>query len=145
MALCPVCNSKIPGQATTCPVCNTELDQDLDQLGEWLILGVFEDQVSAGLAHETLLNADIPAVLFSKAGFFGAAGLTMNTFYGNRQGMYEISVPTDMFEEANELVNAVLDGQWHPRTEQDPDEEDDDDDIETRIDDDADDFEEEDE
>jgi hypothetical protein len=69
----------------------------------------------------------------------------MNTFYGNRQGMYEISVPTDMFEEANELVNAVLDGQWHPRTEQDPDEEDDDDDIETRIDDDDDDFEEEDE
>lgn len=113
MGLCPVCNSSFADEVTTCPVCNADIDSDSDNQGKWLVLGVFKDPVSAGLAHETLLNADIPAVLFSKAGFFGAAGLAMNPFYNPTHGMYEISVPVDMFEDATEIINAIMSGGWH--------------------------------
>lgn len=111
MGLCPVCSTKVADEVTTCPICNADLDSDSS--GEWRVLGLFRDQVSAGLAHETLLNADIPAVLFSKAGFFGAAGLAMNPFYSPTEGLYEISVPADRFEDATEIINAVLSGGWH--------------------------------
>ena len=121
MGSCPVCNSEVSDQMTTCPVCNSDLEPDQENVGKWLVLGVFKDQVSAGLAHETLLNDDIPAVLFSKAGFLGAAGLAMNQFYKPSEGLYEISVPKDFFEDATDLVNAVLDGQWHPRSIDDQD------------------------
>lgn len=124
MGLCPVCNSKFADEVTTCPICNADLDSDSDNPGQWLVLGQFRDQVSAGLAHETLLNADIPAVLFSKAGFFGAAGLAMNPFYSPTKGMYEISVPADQFEDATEMINAVMGDGWHPRSDNSPDKED---------------------
>lgn len=122
MGTCPVCNSEIAEQTTTCPICNSDLESDQENGGKWLVLGLFKDQVSAGLAHEALLNADIPAVLFSKAGFFGAAGLAMNQFYSPSEGLYEISVPKQAHEDATDIVNAVMGGQWHPRSIDDQDE-----------------------
>jgi len=117
MPSCPVCNIDITEGQEVCPVCSHDLSLDSSEVGEWVILGSFEDQMSAGLARESLLNADIPAVLFSKSGFLGAAGLQMNPLYSTQAGAYEISVRKEFKEDATELLDAILDNNWHPNEE----------------------------
>ncbi len=114
MPSCPVCNVDLTKDQTICPVCNHDLTIDSAEVGEWVVLGSFKDQMSAELAKESLLNAEIPAVLFSKSGFFGAAGLPMNQIYGSQKGAYEISVPKPTEEDALEMLNAILKDNWLP-------------------------------
>jgi hypothetical protein len=82
---------------------------------EWVVLGYLKDKLSAELARDVLVSAEIPAVLFSKSGFFGNIGLPLNPIYGGRSEAFEISVPKDCEEEASEVLDAVLSGKWARR------------------------------
>ena len=61
---------------------------------------------------ETLKSNNIPVVILSKSGFFGAAGLTLNPIYGNGEGFFNVSVPEDFAEEATEILDMVLGDNW---------------------------------
>lgn len=114
MPSCPVCNIEITDDLQVCPVCSHDFTANSAEIGDWVVLGSFKDQMSAELARESLVNADIPAVLFSKSGFLGAVGLPMNPIYSTQKGAYEISVLKSFQEDATELLNAILTDNWYP-------------------------------
>ena len=112
MALCPKCNAEIEEGLTTCFVCGAELDEGTGD-DKWVRLGYIEDKISADFAKETLKSYDIPAVVFSKSGFFGNVGLPLPTFFSSKPMLFEISVPEVCAEEAVDLLNMTLGEQWY--------------------------------
>lgn len=117
MALCPVCKNNWPNGTTECPVCGRELGDDIEKT-EWVILGSFEDRLSADFAKETLNSEKIPAAILSKSGFFGNVGLPLNPFYSSKSAPYEIAVPKDLAEEAGGILDSVLGGKWSRKEEE---------------------------
>ncbi len=115
MVYCPVCKVNWDDETTECPVCGRELAETEEEEVEWIILGSFEDKLTADFAAETLKSAKIPAALFSKSGFFGNVGLPLNPFYSSYAPPYEIAVPKDFAEEATETLNMVLGDKWSPK------------------------------
>jgi hypothetical protein len=117
LALCPKCNAELEEGITTCYVCGAELDESVDD-DNWVRLGYIENKISADFAKETLKSYDIPAVVFSRSGFFGNAGLPLPTFFTSKPMMYEISVPAVCAQEAVDILNMTLGEQWqHDETE----------------------------
>lgn len=116
MALCPVCKNEWPSGTTECPVCGRELGND-DEKTEWVILGSFEDRLSADFALETLKSEKIPSVILSKSGFFGNVGLPLNPFYASKSAPYEIAVPEEFVEEASGILDSVLGDKWKRKEE----------------------------
>jgi hypothetical protein len=68
--------------------------------------------MSADYAKETLGSYEIPAVVISKSGFFGQAGLTFHSFYKNEAHLFEVSVPVEFIEEAVGVLDMVLGDKW---------------------------------
>lgn len=111
MAYCQVCKSEISKDTQTCAVCGHEFSGD--EKNKWVFIGMIDDKISADYGKESLKSYDIPAVIFSKSGFFGDAGLPLNPFYSMSQGQYEVSVPTECVEEATDILTMVLGESWH--------------------------------
>lgn len=111
MAYCPVCKTEWEAPLKQCPVCSGPLDAEESESG-WTMLGTIRDKVSADFAQEVLTSYEIPAVVISKSGFFGQAGLTFNTFYKAGASLFEISVPTEHVEEAEEILNMAVGESW---------------------------------
>ena len=97
-------------EVTTCYVCGTEIEE---QQVMWVSIGYIEDAVSAGLVEETLKSCDIPAVVISKSGFFGSAGLPLNPFFSSASPQFEIKVPATFVEEASDVLDATLGNNWN--------------------------------
>ena len=96
---------------TTCPICSKELTKG-GQGVTWVKIGAISDSISADFAREVLKSYDIPAVVISKSGFFGQAGLTFTTFYKPGANLYEVSVPEDVVEEACGVLEMALGDAW---------------------------------
>lgn len=111
MAYCPVCKTEWEAPLKECPVCAGVLSTGKDESG-WTLLGSIRDKVSADFAQEVLKSYEIPAVVISKSGFFGQAGLTFNTFYKAGSSLFEISVPTELVQEAEEILNMTVGDSW---------------------------------
>lgn len=111
MAFCPVCKSELDNDSNCCKVCGFETNEDTKT--KWIFIGLIEDKMSADFAKETLYQYNIPVVIFSKSGFFGDAGLPLNPFYAYSSGQYEVSVPDDFVEEANDILMITLGDKWH--------------------------------
>jgi hypothetical protein len=97
-----------------CPVCAREIqasDKTSDNDG-WVVLGFVADKISADYAKEVLDSYEIPAVVFSKSGFFGQAGLMFQGFYKSGAQAFEISVPVECVEEATGILDMVLGDKW---------------------------------
>lgn len=116
MAFCPVCKAELSGEVQTCYVCGNDPDKENDDDEEWLVLGIIEDKLHADLARETLKSCNIPAVVFSKSGFFGNIGLFLNPFYTNNSSAFEIQVPKDYVEEASDVLDSTLGEKWQRKT-----------------------------
>lgn len=77
------------------------------------MLGTIEERPFADLARETLKSQDIPAIVISRAGFFGNIGLPLNPIFGGgKPGVFEISVPLSFVKEAAELLDMTLGDKW---------------------------------
>ena len=111
MALCPKCNAEIEEGITTCFVCGAEMEESRGD-ENWVRLGYIHDKISADFAKETLKSYDIPAVVFSKSGFFGNAGLPLTNIFDSKPMAFEISVPEVCAQEAVDILNMTLGGQW---------------------------------
>ncbi len=110
MAYCPVCKTEIAADATTCYVCGSDLN-DKDS-PEWVVIGTVEDKLSADFAKETLESCNIPAVVFSRSGFFGSIGLPLNPFYKSKSAEFEVSVPKQFREDAADTLEMTLGEKW---------------------------------
>ncbi len=111
MAYCPVCKAEVDGDAATCNICGHELEQD--RASQWITVGEIEDKLSADFGKEVLASYDIPAVIFSRSGFFGNVGLPLNPFYGPGSALFEVSVPEEYREEAADILESTLGSKWH--------------------------------
>ena len=114
MPVCPACHNTVAEDLTECPICGRELApvEGNNHGSDWVIAGIVRDKVSADFVRETLVSYDIPAVVFSKSGFLGNAGLPMDSVYGGTTGGYEVSVPEEHLEETIEILNTVLGNTW---------------------------------
>ncbi len=114
MTVCPVCKTEWDDSMTECPVCAREIGPESDVAGaaDWVLLGHIGDNMSADYAREALKDYDVPVVVISKSGFFGKAGLTLQSFYGSGAQLFEVMVPTDYVEEATNLMDMILGDKW---------------------------------
>ncbi len=110
MTYCPECKTELEDDQSFCPICG-HLLSDPDG-SEWIVLGEIEDGISADFARETLTAYEIPAVIFSRSGFFGTAGLPLNPFYKPGSAMFEIRVPKECLEEATDILTMTLGDKW---------------------------------
>jgi hypothetical protein len=83
----------------------------------WIVLGHVLDKFSADFAREVLTSYEIPNVVISRSGFFGNIGLPLNPIYRSESAAFEVSVPADQAEEAEELLAMALGDQWQPTEE----------------------------
>lgn len=111
MEYCPVCNTKLKKDATYCHVCGYKINNDEENY-KWIVLGYIDDKISADFAKETFKAYNIPAVIFSKSGFFGDIGLTLNPLYSSSSATFEVSVPEGLEEEAIEILNMTIGNKW---------------------------------
>lgn len=112
MMLCPICKKNWNENTTQCPICGHDLTAE-DDKDEWIVLGDIDDRVSADLAKEALNSHGVPAVIFSRSGFFGNIGLPLHSFYKSGGGIFDIAVQSRFCEEANEILDFILGDQWH--------------------------------
>lgn len=106
MEFCPVCKSEVKDSLSTCPVCSSDLSTE--EKSEWKSIGSIEDKISADYAEETLKSYEIPVVIISRSGFFGAAGLNLNPFHTKTSGLFNVMVLKDDTEEAIEILRMIL-------------------------------------
>jgi hypothetical protein len=78
----------------------------------WVKIGSIADCLSADFAREVLCSYEIPAVVISRSGFFGQAGLTLTRFYKSGASLFEVSVPSDVIEEACGVLDMTLGETW---------------------------------
>jgi hypothetical protein len=114
VAFCPVCKTEWENGVTECPVCSRDLGKADVEPGEgaWVLLGFISDSISADYAREVLKSYEIPAVVISKSGFFGQAGLTLPGFYKAGSQLFEVSTPEEHIEEATGVLDMVLGDKW---------------------------------
>ena len=114
MVYCPVCKTEWENGMTECPVCSTEMETDRTESdrSEWVLLGYIGDNISADYAREVLKSYEIPAVVISKSGFFGQAGLVFHSFYKPGSYLFEVSVPVEYLEEAAGVIDMILGDKW---------------------------------
>ena len=108
---CPVCQNEWADDINICPICGKDLEKAADQ--KWVIIGTIEDKMSADLAREALKDKEIPAVIFSRSGFFGDVGLPLRPFYKAGAAAFEVSVMTADIEEAKAILEMILGENWH--------------------------------
>lgn len=111
MPLCPVCETDYKVGLTTCPVCGSDITEV--ENAEWIRVGMIEDKISADYALETLRSYQIPSVVISKSGFFGAAGLPLTPFYKPQAGFFEVMVPAEYRDEATDILDMILGSNWY--------------------------------
>ncbi len=114
MAYCPVCKTEWDDGMSECPICSGEISTSDQPTSEasWILLGYVSDVMSADYAREVLRTYEIPAVVISKSGFFGQAGLILPSFYKPGSQLFEVSVPVDFLEEAVGIMDMVLGDKW---------------------------------
>ncbi len=111
MAFCPACKNEIEDDASSCYICGFDLIERTET--KWIVIGEVEDKLSADLGKEVLDSYNIPAVVFSRSGFFGNIGLPLNPFYKAGSALFEVSVPEEFSEEAADILDMTIGSKWH--------------------------------
>lgn len=83
---------------------NNRPPDEVGQRSQWEVVAETTDRTQAEFAVSGLKAYDIPAVIDSRAGVFGSAGLKMHAIYSGRLEKFKILVPADRADEARDLV-----------------------------------------
>lgn len=113
---CPKCKNEIDELVATCNICGEKLVRGEI---EWVVLGHIEDKISSDFAREIMKSYKIPAVVISKSGFFGDAGLSFGAFFSSKSMLYEVMVPEPYMIEAKEVMEMTLGERWQPAQSKD--------------------------
>ncbi|MEE9441568.1 MAG: hypothetical protein V3V99_02735 [candidate division Zixibacteria bacterium] len=88
---------------------NGELSEEIGQRTHWVVVAEAPDRTTAEFAVNGLKSYDIPAVLDTKPGVLGSAGLKLRSFYTGKIETFKIMVPGEHETEALELVKMFID------------------------------------
>ncbi len=128
MTYCPKCNKDFDSDLPSCPRCNPDLREGDETASDglnkkgWIVIGHVKDQTSADYAKETLESYDIPVVVFSESGFFGQVGLNLPSPIGKHKGMFQIQVPSELDEDAINILNMIFGDGWEKAIQNDTEE-----------------------
>ena len=112
MPYCPKCDEHFEGDLTSCPKCSFEFSDD-DVSGEgWVMIARIFERTAAEFAKETLTSYKIPAVIISESGFFGQAGLNLPSITGKGIGKFQVHVPAEFREDAENILTMILGDGW---------------------------------
>ncbi len=90
----------------------------------WVAVGEAPNRTIAEFAVNGLKSYDIPAIIDSRPGFLGTAGMRLRSLRTGKVDMFRILVPAEYEEEAKEVVKIFLgDGESDLTDEPDPEEE----------------------
>jgi hypothetical protein len=107
---CPKCNIDLVNGAEDCHICGWETETVQP---EWVEIGSVDNRMMADLARETLKSMGIVAVVMSRDGFFGDAGLVFSPFFKAGGARYTIRVAAAQKDEAEETLQMTIGEQFH--------------------------------
>jgi hypothetical protein len=90
---------------------------DVEIRSDWVVIGEAENRTIAEFAVNGLRSYDIPAVLDSRPGFLGSAGLALRSMRTGKIEMFKILVPREYQDEATEMVKIFLGGKTESNSE----------------------------
>lgn len=76
----------------------------------WVAVGEVPNRTLAEFAVNGLKSYDIPAIIDSRPGFLGTAGMQLRSLRTGKVDMFRILVPAEYEEEAKEVVKIFLGG-----------------------------------
>ena len=83
-------------------------DDSPEEKTRWVVVGETESRTLAEFAVDGLKSYEIPAVLDSRPGVLGIAGLPMRSIRDGHLEKFKIMVPEEFSEEAVDLVKMFL-------------------------------------
>ena len=93
--------------------------EDVEIRSDWVVIGEAENRTIAEFAVNGLRSYDIPAVLDSRPGFLGSAGLALRSMRTGKVETFKIMVPGEFQEEAEEMIKMFLGGKTESDTTDD--------------------------
>ncbi|PKK84647.1 MAG: hypothetical protein CVT49_02160 [candidate division Zixibacteria bacterium HGW-Zixibacteria-1] len=112
MPYCPKCDESFDADLTACPNCGHEFNGDEEDRGGYELIAYINEKTAADYARETLVSYDIPAVIISESGFFGQVGLNLPSVTGKGVGKFQVHVPSELREEAENILTMILGDGW---------------------------------
>lgn len=119
---CPKCRYEYREGVTECPDCDEKLVEDLPpeddpfanapQYEDWVQLARLPSPQHAALIEEALRAKDIPVVVLSGTGHFGATGSMGPSVPLPVGGLYSLMVPEQFIVEADQEGAALLGEEW---------------------------------
>jgi hypothetical protein len=89
---------------------NNELPKGVHIRPNWVMVGEAPNRTIAEFAVNGLQSYDIPAIIDSRPGFLGTAGMQLRSLRTGKVDMFRILVPAEYEEEAKEVVKIFLGG-----------------------------------
>lgn len=119
MPFCPKCRYEYEANVTECPDCVEQLvaalpepqDETIEPPGgydDWVELARLTSQPSADLIIEALRSKDIPCIILSGAGHFGATGQMGSSSFRAVGGGYTLAVPEEFAHDADLEASILL-------------------------------------
>lgn len=103
---------------------NERLPEGVNARSNWVAVGEAPNRTVAEFAVNGLKSYDIPAIIDSRPGFLGTAGMQLRSLRTGKVDMFRIMVPAEYEEEAKDVVKMFLGGDESDLPdESDPDEE----------------------
>lgn len=124
MPFCPKCRYEYEWGIGECPDCGVRLVEVLQDVPkednpaeakeykEWIQLARLTSQYYAEMVVDGLRAKDIPAVVMSGTGYFGATGEMGISAYVPVSGAYSIMVPREFVVEADREAETILGEEW---------------------------------
>jgi hypothetical protein len=89
---------------------HTRLPEGAHIRSNWVAVGEAPNRTVAEFAVNGLKSYDIPAIIDSRPGFLGTAGMQLRSLRTGKVDMFRILVPAEYEEEAKEVVKIFLGG-----------------------------------
>lgn len=124
MPFCPKCRYEYEYGIGECPDCGARLVERLPEepqadnsteereYKDWVQLARLTSQYYAEMVVDGLRAKDIPAVIISGTGYFGATGEMGVSAYVPVSGAYSIMVPREFVVEADREAEVILGDEW---------------------------------